>query len=234
MGMVVLIERPGWQLASDSKVIAPNEVCAIDNAAQLMRGAETYARRILGSSKKVFDAKADEGYREGERHALHEVGRRLAELEAARTSLLEVLKPSLIDLLLDALGRLAQGVERQRFYASALNALEGAWRAAGWARLRVHPDDVVAARAALAELANDGGSPLHLQIVADETVGQQGCRFESDLGSADAGLPAQLAMLREAFEAGLSAWLTEEPMLQLATAPESLTAASPTAEATRP
>ncbi len=210
MGMVVLIDRPGWQLQSDSKVIAPDDVCAIDEAAQLMRGAETYARRILGSSKKVFDAKADEGYREGERQALHEVGRRLAELEAARTSLLEVLKPSLIDLLLDALGRLAQGVERERFYASALSALEGAWRAAGWARLRVHPDDVAAARAALAELANEGGSPLHMQVVADETVGPQGCRFESDLGSADAGLQAQLAVLREAFDAGLSAWAADE------------------------
>jgi type III secretion protein L len=228
MGLVVLIERPGWRLASDSKVIEPDEACVIEEAAQLMRGAETYARRILGSSKKVFDAKADEGYREGERHALHDVARRLAELEAARTSLLEVLKPSLIDLLLDALGRLAQGVERERFYASALNALEGAWRAAGWARLRVHPDDVAAARTALAALTNEGGSPLHLQVVADETVGPQGCRFESDLGSADAGLPAQLAVLREAFDAGLSAWAVDEPM------PVAEPAASPVAAQAAP
>jgi type III secretion protein L len=210
MGMVVLIERAGWQLAGSSKVIAPDDVCAIDQASQLMHSAETYARRILNSSMKVFDAKADEGFREGERHAVHEVGRRLAELEAARTTLLEALKPSLIDLLLDALERLAQGIERERFYASALSALEDAWRAARWAKLRVHPDDLAAARAALAGIAIEGHAPLHLQVVADAEVGRHGCRFESDLGSADAGLEAQLAVLREAFDLGLSAWSADE------------------------
>jgi type III secretion protein L len=211
MGLVVLIERAGWQLASDSKLLAPDEVCAIDEAAQLMRSAETYARRILQSSMKVFDAKANEGFREGERNAVHEVCRRLAELEAARSTLLEALKPALVDLLLDALTRLAHGVERQRLYASALVALEDAWRSARWARLRVHPDDVAAAKAALAELAASGGAPLHLQVVADAEVGPRGCRFESDLGSADAGLEMQLAVLREAFDAGLAAWSADEP-----------------------
>jgi type III secretion protein L len=211
MGLVVLIERAGWQLASHSKLLAPDEVCAIDEAAQLMHSAETYARRILHSSMKVFDAKASEGFRKGERNAVHEVCRRLAELEAARSTLLEALKPALVDLLLDALTRLAHGVERQRLYASALVALEDAWRSARWARLRVHPDDVPAAQAALAELAAHGGPPLHLQVVGDAEVGPRGCRFESDLGNAEAGLDVQLAVLREAFDTGLAAWSADEP-----------------------
>jgi type III secretion protein L len=210
MGLVVLIERAGWQLCGDSKLLEPDEVCAIHEASQLMHSAETYARRILRSSMKVFDAKASEGFREGERNAVHEIGRRLAELEAARSTLLEALKPALVDLLLDALSRLAHGVERQRLYASALVALEDAWRAARWARLRVHPDDVGEAQAALAELAAGGGPPLHMQVVGDAEVGPRGCRFESDLGNADAGLEVQLAVLREAFDAGLAAWSADE------------------------
>jgi type III secretion protein L len=210
MGLVVLIERAGWQLSGSSKLLEPDEVCAIEEATQLMRSAETYARRILRSSMKVFDAKADQGFREGERNAVHEIGRRLAELEAARSNLLEALKPSLVDLLLDALNRLALGLDRRRLYAGALLALEDAWRTARWAKLRVHPDDVGEAQAALAEIAAAGGPPLNLQVVGDADVGPRGCRFESDLGHADAGLDVQLAALREAFDAGLAAWSADE------------------------
>jgi type III secretion protein L len=210
MGLVVLIERAGWQLSSHSKVLEPDEVCAIDEATQLMHSAETYARRILRSSMKVFDAKANQGFREGERNAVHEIGRRLAELEAARSNLLEALKPSLVDLLLDALNRLALGLDRRRLYAGALVALEDAWRTARWAKLRVHPDDVGEAQAALAEIAAGGGPPLNLQVVGDADVGLRGCRFESDLGHADAGLDVQLAALRDAFDAGLAAWSAED------------------------
>ncbi len=210
MGLVVLIERAGWQLSAGSKVLEPDEVCAIEEATQLMHSAETYARRLLRSSMKVFDAKADQGFREGERNAVHEIGRRLAELEAARSNLLEALKPSLVDLLLDALNRLASGLDRRRLYAGALLALEDAWRTARWAKLRVHPDDVSEAQAALAEIAAAGGPPLNLQVVGDADVQPRGCRFESDLGHADAGLDVQLAALREAFDAGLAAWSAEE------------------------
>lgn len=210
MGLVVLIERAGWQLSGESKLLEPDEVCAIDEATQLMRSAETYARRILRSSMKVFDAKAHQGFRAGERHAVHEVGRRLAELEAVRSSLLEALKPSLVDLLLDALARLASGIDRRRLYAGALLALEDAWRSARWAKLRVHPDDAAEAQAALAEIAAGGGPPIHVQVVGDAGVEPQGCRFESDLGHADAGLAVQLAALREAFDAGLAAWSAED------------------------
>ena len=210
MGLVVLIERPGWQLCSSSPLLAPEEVFAIEEATDLMHSAEAYARRILRSSMKVFDAKASEGYREGERHAVHEVGRRLAQVEAARGTLLEALKPALADLLLDALSRLAHGVDRQRLYAGTLVALEDAWRAARWARLRVHPDDVASAQAALAEVASGGAAPPHLQVLGDADMASGQCRFESDLGHAETGLDVQLAALREAFEAGLSAWSAEE------------------------
>jgi type III secretion protein L len=209
MGLVVLIERAGWQLSGNSKLLEPDEVCAIEEATQLMHSAETYARRILRSSMKVFDAKANQGFREGERNAVHEIGRRLAELEAARGSLLEALKPSLVDLLLDALTRLASGLDRRRLYAGALVALEDAWRSARWSKLRVHPDDVAEAQAALAEIAAGGPTP-NLQVVGDPDIEPRGCRFESDLGHADAGLEVQLAALRDAFDTGLAAWSADE------------------------
>jgi type III secretion protein L len=206
MGLVVLIDRPGWTLAADAKVIEPEEVCAVAEAADLMRSAETYASRILRGAMKVFDARATDGFKQGERDAAGEMARRFAQVEAARATLLEALKPALVDLLLDALTRLAHGIDRQRLYAGALLALEDAWSHARWARLRVPPADVDKATDAVRELAGQGGTTLRVQVLADADVEPGGCRFESDLGCADAGLDVQLAALREAFQVGIAQW----------------------------
>ena len=43
-------------------------------------------------------------------------------------------------------------------------------------------------------------------MLADNAVAPAGCRFESDLGFADAGLEVQLEALRDAFSEGLRDW----------------------------
>lgn len=206
MGLVVLAERPGWVLASDSKVIEPFELLAIEKASHLMHSVESYATRILRSALKVYDERANAGFKSGEQLAKTQVSERLCELEAARSALIEMLRPSLTELLLDAMGKLARSVPRDRLYASALAALEDAWRQARWAKIYVNPVDVEAAEKALAEIVVASSSPMHVGVFGDHTVAPTGCRFESDLGFADAGLDVQLKALHDAFSEGLGEW----------------------------
>jgi type III secretion protein L len=197
MGLVVLTERPEWQLACDSKVLEPVDVLAIEKASQLMRSVEAYATRVLRSALKVYDQRASDGFKTGEERAEANVAERLCALEAARSSLIELLRPSLTDLLLDAMGKLARGIPRERLYASAVASIDDAWRQARWARMHVNPQDVAAAEQALA---------TSITVIADNSVAPAGCRFESDLGFADAGLEVQLEALRVAFSEGLQEW----------------------------
>jgi type III secretion protein L len=206
MGLVVLTERLEWQLACDSKVLEPVDVLAIEKASQLMHSVEAYATRVLRSALKVYDQRASDGFRTGEERAEANVAERLHALEAARSSLIELLRPSLTDLLLDAMGKLARGIPRDRLYASAVASIDEAWRQARWARMHVNPQDVAAAEQALADLAADGHGTTSITVLADNKVAPAGCRFESDLGFADAGLEVQLCALREAFSEGLQAW----------------------------
>jgi type III secretion protein L len=206
MGLVVLTERPEWQLACESKVLEPVEVLAIEKASQLMHSAESYATRVLRSALKVYDQRASDGFKTGEERAEANVAERLCALEAARSSLIELLRPSLTDLLLDAMGKLARGIPRERLYASAVASIEEAWRQARWAHMHVNPQDVAAAEQALADLAADGRSTTSITVVADNSVAPAGCRFESDLGFADAGLEVQLEALRFALSDGLQEW----------------------------
>jgi type III secretion protein L len=221
MGLVVLTERLDWRLACESKVLEPAEVLAIEKSSQLMHSVEAYATRVLRSALKVYDQRANEGFRCGEDRARAAMAGRLSELEAARASLIELLRPSLTDLLLDAMGQLARGIPRERLYASAMESIEKAWRQARWARVYVHPQDVAAAERALAELAAEERGGPAISVVADDSVAPAGCRFESDLGFADAGLDVQLDALREAFSEGLDQWgddMTDDNMIAGATA----------------
>jgi flagellar biosynthesis/type III secretory pathway protein FliH len=206
MGLVVLTERPEWQLACESKVLEPVEVMAIEKASELMHSVETYATRVLRSALKVYDQRASEGFKTGEERAEASVAERLFALEAARSSLIELLRPSLTDLLLDAMHKLARGIPRERLYASAVASIDEAWRQARWARMHVNPRDMAAAEQALADLAAEGHRTTSITVVADNSVPAAGCRFESDLGFADAGLEVQLQALRNAFSEGLQAW----------------------------
>jgi type III secretion protein L len=206
MGLVVLTERPEWQLACDSKVLEPVDVLAIEKASQLMCSVEAYATRVLRSALKVYDQRANDGFKTGEERAQATVAEQLYALEAARSSLIELLRPSLTDLLLDAMGKLARGIPRERLYASAVASIDDAWRQARWARMHVNPQDVAAAEQALADLAADGHGTTSISVLADDGITPAGCRFESDLGFADAGLEVQLNALREAFSDGLRDW----------------------------
>jgi type III secretion protein L len=206
MGLVVLTERPEWQLACESKVLEPVEVLAIEKASELMHSVEAYATRVLRSALKVYDQRANDGFKTGEERAKATVAEQLCALEAARSSLVELLRPSLTDLLLDAMTKLAHGIPRERLYASAVASIEEAWRQARWVSMYVHPQDVPTAEQALSELAAEGRGTSSIAVVADPTVAVAGCRFESDLGFADAGLEVQLKALRDAFSEGLRAW----------------------------
>jgi type III secretion protein L len=206
MGLVVLTERPEWQLACDSKVLEPVEVLAIEKASDLMKSVEAYATRVLRSALKVYDQRADDGFRTGEERAEANVAERLCALEAARSSLIELLRPSLTDLLQDAMGKLARGIPRERLYASAVASIDEAWRQARWTRMHVNPQDMAAAEQALTDLAAEGHRTTSITVMADTSVPVAGCRLESDLGFADAGLDVQLQALRDAFSEGLRAW----------------------------
>jgi flagellar biosynthesis/type III secretory pathway protein FliH len=205
MGLVVLTQRHDWRLASESKILDQGEVKVVEKAADLMRSAEDYATRVLRTALKVYDLRADQGFEAGVKRAEAAAGERLAALEAARASLFEQLRPSMTDLLLDAMARLATGVPRDRLYASAVEAIEEAWSHARWARMHVHPQDVAAAQQALLAMTTQGNAALSITVVADEAVAPAGCRFESDLGFAEAGLQVQMDALCRALSGGAEA-----------------------------
>jgi type III secretion protein L len=170
------------------------------SAASLLRDAESRAADLLAAAASEAEAirtrARDDGRAEGlctveaELIRVHRLrGEQLSSM-AVRRAAAELAAAMAERILGQALaGEPALWV---RLCARAVVSL----RQARAAVLRVHPSQAPLLRSRLAELA--GGAVRDLAVREDEAVPPDGCVVESDLGTVDARLETQVALLREA------------------------------------
>jgi type III secretion protein L len=82
--------------------------------------------------------------------------------------------------------------------ARAMELFQSSLRGASWARLRVHPYAARVAEDALLELSRNTGLGKLARVIADDSLPEDGCVLESDLGKVDASLSTQLQAIRVA------------------------------------
>lgn len=198
MGLVFLIDRPGYRLATDRKVLKRNEATVIEEITQAYVRAQGEINSALANLEKACTKATDDAYRKGVAKAEQEVTRKWTLAEVERLTLLRSMQPALAEVIVEAVSLLAKDIDRQAFLARALEVLQGSLRTLNWARLRVHPQMVPMAEAALAEFDVQTGLGKLARVVADETLAQDACLLESELGTVDASLSTQLQAIRNA------------------------------------
>ena len=65
MGLVFLIDRPGYRLATDRKVLKRNEAVVIEEITQAYVRAQGEINSALGNVEKACAKATDEAYRKG-------------------------------------------------------------------------------------------------------------------------------------------------------------------------
>jgi type III secretion protein L len=198
VGLVFLIDRPGYRLATDRKVLKRSETAVIEQITQAYVRAQGEINAALGNLDKVCAKATDDAYRKGLAKAESEAAQRWTLAEVERLALLRSMQPALAEMVVDAVTLLARDIDREAFIARALELLQGSLRAASWARLRVHPDEVRTVEASLLEFDRHTGLGNIARVVADESLQRDGCVLESDLGTIDASLSTQLQAIRNA------------------------------------
>jgi type III secretion protein L len=198
MGVVVLIDRPGYRLAADRKVLKSSEATVIENTAQAYVRAREQINSVLGDLDQGCARATDEAYQAGLARAEEEATKRWTFAEIERLALLKSMQPALAEVVVEAVSLLATEIDREAFLARALEVLRSSLREVSWARLRVHPSAVPAAEAALIELDRETGLGRVARIVPDDSLSPYGCVLESELGTIDASLETQLRTIRAA------------------------------------
>ena len=204
MGLVFLIDRPGYRVATDRKVLKRDEVAVIEEITRAFVRAQGEINSALANVEKACAKATDDAYRKGMAQAESEAVNRWTLAEVQRRILLKSMQPALSEIIADAVSLLAKDVDRQAFLAKALDALQGPLRSLTWARMRVHPDRVQIAEAALARFDAQTGLGKLARVIPDVTLDQDGCLLESELGTLDASLSTQLAAIRAAVAEAMS------------------------------
>jgi type III secretion protein L len=198
MGVVVLVDRPGYRLAADRKVLKSSEAAVIEKTAQAYVLAQEQINSALADLQQVCARASHEAYRDGLAKAEQEAARRWTLREIDRLSMLQSMQPALAEIVVDAVALLARQIDREAFIAHALEILQTSLRDATWAQLRVHPSAVSATEAALSEFDTRTGLGKVARIVPDDSLSEDSCVLESELGTIDASLATQLEAIRGA------------------------------------
>lgn len=189
---------------SQRRVIAASQVRELEhiaasaaNAGQRIEEAEA---RCLADLENTTHSAWQRGYARGYAEALERLHDLLAELDDKR----KALGVEIIDLIVDAIGRIVRGLPADVLTPGLITtAIEEAQCDRGRLNLRVHPANAeVSERWLGLPAANREHTTITIEI--DTSVPRDGCVLETPVGAIDASLTTQLAALREHLMQGAS------------------------------
>jgi type III secretion protein L len=196
--MAILIDRPGYRIATDSRVVKRADALIVAEVTRAYALAQEQIQSAFQAVEADCERIAAEAYEKGLSDAKREAARRWAITELDRKALVDSLRPALAEVVVDAVALIARSIDREATLARALELLQGSLREVSWARMRVHPDATSVAQRALDEMCRETGIGRIARVLADSSLSPDGCVLESELGTVDASLDTQLNAIREA------------------------------------
>lgn len=161
-------------------------------AAAVLADAEQQRAEMRESGLAAFEAERRRGHEEGAERGAAEMAQRMLVMGAAAEAALDGIEQALPGLVCDVVESLLGQFDLHDLLRPAVRHALGRLRLGTAATIRVAPEDMVAVRAACAE----ADVPAGLRIEADPSLSRGRCLVESDLGTVELGLEAQLAVLR--------------------------------------
>jgi len=174
-------------------VIRAGELRVWHDVAAMLADAEKQKRKMLGASVAAFEAERRRGYDEGLERGAEEMARRLAATGVAAKAALDAIEAALPALVCDAVENVLGTFDLHDLLRPAVQHALSRLRLSGTVTIRVAPGSVPEVRAACDAVPSAAAS---LRVEADATLALGRCLVESDLGTVELGLEAQLSILR--------------------------------------
>jgi flagellar biosynthesis/type III secretory pathway protein FliH len=183
------------RIDSARRVLGVDEVRELERiattAASVGQRIEAAEARCLADLEATTHAAWQRGYTSGHAEAFRRLQDVLATLDQRR----KAIEPQLIELVIDAIGRIARGLPAEVLLPGLIaTALEEAQCERGRIVLRVHPANGEIATRWLARQATPS-EQAHVTVAIDASVAENGCLLETPFGVIDAGLTTQLDAL---------------------------------------
>lgn len=205
-----------WQRDSDVAIVSSRLVLRADEVPPLQQAQQLrdqldalrrgQAERIEAAGEAARVQGRSEGIEQGLRAARDEHATTLASLAQAAEQERARLRRDVAALALQVARKLMGQVGADTRLAALATVAAREMLPAASTTLYVHPDQCDAVRTRLAQRASaDAELVPDFEVRADERCAEGDCRIETELGSADASLDAQLARLAQAWGVAVAA-----------------------------
>ena len=191
---VVMLDEMVSQGRPAATIIRGSDLRIWRDAGAMLEDAQRQAASIREAATAAFEAEARRGYQEGRERAAEEMAQPLLAASQAAEAALREIEAAMPALVCDIIEGMLGDCDLRELLRPAVRHAIGRLRRGTAAVLRAAPDCLQALRVALEEAPD---AALGVRIEVDPALAAGRCLFESELGTVELGIEAQLRVLRD-------------------------------------
>ena len=199
------------RLEPAQKIIKAREFWAFKEAEQAVADAMQRHEEIVSAAKAAYEAEQRRGYDEGTQAAKLEQSSNMIRIVGETVQYFANVESRMVDLVLDAVQQVIKTFDDREHIATVVRNVLATVRSQKHLTVRVHPDHVDGLRAQLDELLAAYPAIECVDFAGDARMAPDACRVESDIGTVEASVSAQLEALRQTFKSVFASRGLSEP-----------------------
>lgn len=186
-----------------SKVVPPERLLALREAAAIIEAATSRAEAIVGSAEAAHEAERQKGYARGLEEAQREQTLRVLENVARHVDFLERSEDRIVDLVMQAVRRVIDGFDERERAVAAVRSVLAIARDQKQVTLRLSPEHAETVRRQIQDMVAAYPAIGFIDVVPEQRIEGDACVLESDMGVIESSIRIQLAAIQSAFDRAL-------------------------------
>ena len=204
MRLAAQLKDGGLRLLPERRVVKAAEVQAIGDARALLDHAAAEAERIAAAAREAYEEAKRRGYEDGLAAGKDQLAEQLIGLSDRSARQIADLEAQIPEIVMSALRQILGTFDDTDLMIRSVRQALRMFHHQTELTVRVPPDRLEEVRARIDELRAESGASAYVGVVADRHLPAGGCVLESELGSVDASIEAQLAVLERAMRKELA------------------------------
>ena len=197
---MLLIEKPNFTLASDSRLVKATDVATVSSAAEIIAAAEADAARIREEAKVAFEDEKKRGYEKGLQDGKMEIAMQKLDLVDQSVEFMASVEGKMAEVVMKALKSCVVEIGDKEMVVNIVRKTMGAViRTQRHVTLKVAPEMVGVVKERVAALRSDYPTVENFDVVEDPRLKGPACILETEAGVADASVETQLAAIEQSF-----------------------------------
>ena len=202
---MLLIEKPNFTLASDSRLVKATDVATVSSAAEIIAAAEADAARIREEAKVAFEDEKKRGYEKGLQDGKMEIAMQKLDLVDQSVEFMASVEGKMAEVVMKALKSCVVEIGDKEMVVNIVRKTMGAViRTQRHVTLKVAPEMVGVVKERVAVLRSDYPTVENFDVVEDPRLKGPACILETEAGVADASVETQLAAIEQSLARHIS------------------------------